>query len=566
MSKKKIGTKIRKIYDLRHMVRTSIEIYREETAFLERKEGVYTPITYDQLGHDLDALGCALFERGIRGRVAVMGENGYFWALSYLVAVCGLGVVVPLDKELPAEEVKNIANIANLDAIICSDKLVNKTEGIDGVEVIPFSRIPELIEEGKKCISESKTTYLVAPIDREIMSVLLFTSGTTGVSKGVMLSHKNICTVLEAAAGFDDVGPGDVFLSVLPLHHVFECSCGFLAPLFVGGAIAYCTGLRHIIADMKDSRVTKIMCVPLLLETMYKKIWQTAKKQGKDKALRAAIKLNRASKKIGVDLSKKLFSDIHNMFGGRLGLFICGGAAADPEIIAGMRDLGFHAIQGYGLTECAPVAAINLETCFRDASAGLTPKYGELTVMDKSDDGTGEICYRGDNVMLGYYDAPDLTDEVIIDGWFHTGDLGYIDDDGFLYITGRKKNVIVTNGGKNVFPEELETYLSRSPYVKESVVVGYMNDAKRDYDIVAIIHPDNDALKEILGNRYTEQDVRRVLKEAVSEVNEIVQSYKHINYFVIREEEFVKNSSRKIKRNASISEEAKDKYLKLLNK
>ena len=269
---------------------------------------------------------------------------------------------------------------------------------------------------------------------------------------------------------------------------------------------------------------------------------------------------------MGVDLSKKLFADIHNMFGGRLNLFICGGAAADPEIIAGMRDLGFHAIQGYGLTECAPVAAINHESCFRDASAGLTPSYGELMIVDKSEDGTGEICYRGDNLMLGYYNAPDLTDEVIIDGWFHTGDLGYIDEDGFLYITGRKKNVIVTNGGKNVFPEELETYLSRNRYVKESVVVGYMNEAKRDYDIVAIIHPDSDALREKLGGEYTEEQVRELLGEAVAEVNGIVQSYKHINYFVTRDEEFINNSSRKIKRNASIAEEAKDKYLELISK
>jgi len=563
---KKIGTKIRKVYDLRHMVRTSIELYREETAFLERKEGVYTPITYQQFGEDIDALGCALFERGIRGRIAVMGENCYFWALSYIVTVCGLGVVVPLDKELPAEEVRNIAGIAELDAIICADKILGKTEGITGVEVIPFSRIPELIEEGRKRIEDSKTAYLVAPIDRETMNILLFTSGTTGVSKGVMLSHKNICTVLKAAAVFNEVGPNDVFLSVLPLHHVFECTCGFLAPIYIGATVAYCTGLRHIIADMKDSGVTKIMCVPLLLETMHKKIWQTAKKQGRDKALRAAIAVNRAGKKVGVDLSKKLFADIHNMFGGRLNLFICGGAAADPEIIAGMRDLGFHAIQGYGLTECAPVAAINHESCFRDASAGLTPSYGELMIVDKSEDGTGEICYRGDNLMLGYYNAPDLTDEVIIDGWFHTGDLGYIDEDGFLYITGRKKNVIVTNGGKNVFPEELETYLSRNRYVKESVVVGYMNEAKRDYDIVAIIHPDSDALREKLGGEYTEEQVRELLGEAVAEVNGIVQSYKHINYFVTRDEEFIKNSSRKIKRNASIAEEAKDKYLELISK
>lgn len=403
--------------------------------------------------------------------------------------------------------------------------------------------------------------YLDAPIDPDVMSALLFTSGTAGVSKGVMLSHHNICFNLEEMCRMLYIGPEDVFLSVLPLHHAYECTCGFLCQIYRGTTVAFCEGLRYISRNMKEVCPTKICCVPLLVESLYNKIWASIRKKGMEKKVRTAIKLSNRLRSVGIDLTRKFFAEIYDSLGGRLNTLISGGAAVDPEVLRGLRDFGILAVQGYGLTECAPLAALNSDRFYRDDSAGLATPNTVLDIYNPQEDGTGEIRFKGENIMLGYYNAPELTVEVKRGEWFYTGDLGYLDKDGFLYITGRKKNVIVTSNGKNIFPEELETYLGRNPFVKESVVVGIPNAHKKDYDIVAVIVPDAAHFAEVHGEDCTDAQIHEELAGAVAEVNELVQPYKRIDLLIRRDAEFEKNTSKKIKR-AGVVESVMEEYRK----
>ncbi len=561
--KNKRNHKVRYITDIRQMMRSSVDIFGDHTAFLVKDNGAYKPISFKRFRSDVEGFGTALWDLGYSGkRVVVIGENCYEWAVTYMTTVCGLGVIVPVDKELPAEEIENIVSLSQAALIVYSDSVAPKIEPIRGVVKIPFSQLCGFIDKGAKLISKGEEKYLNAPIDPDVLGILLFTSGTTGVSKGVMLSHTNICFDLMQMCMMCYIDEKDVFLSVLPLHHTYECTCGFLCQIYRGSTIAYCEGLRYITKNMQEAKVTMMLCVPVLIESMYKKIWQGAEKKGKTETLKKAIKINNAMKKTGIDMSRKLFKDIHNTFGGHLRMLISGGAAVDPQVLAGLRDLGINAIQGYGLTECAPIAALNRDHYFKDDSAGLAPVDGKLEIYNPGPDGTGEIRYKGQNIMLGYFNAPELTAEVIRDGWFYTGDLGFIDKDGFLHITGRKKNVIVTANGKNVFPEELETYLARDPFVKESVIVGIMNERKRDYDIVAIVVPDEEKFTEEYGPGYTGQQVKAKLEAAVETVNQIVPAYKRMTVTIIRKEEFVKNTSKKIKR-FGIVESVMDEYKKI---
>ncbi len=549
--------------NLKKMYHVSAEKYGDKAVFMQKENGTYKSISYRQYCADVDALGTALLARGLGGkRIIVTGENCYSWVTAYMAVICGVGVVVPTDKEIPAEEIANIANISEASAVIYSSKIADKIAKIDEkVERIPFESLQSLIDEGMAMLRKGDRRYLDAKIDSHAMSALIFTSGTTGVSKGVMLSHRNICFNLSEMCQMFYIGDQDVFLSVLPLHHVYECTCGFLCQVYRGSTVAFSEGLRYITRNMQEVHPTMILCVPLLLETLYNKVWASIRKQGLEKKVKLGIAATNAipNAKTRLAAKKRIFKDVHKNFGGNLRALISGGAAVDPNVLKGLRDLGLYAYQGYGLTECAPLAALNRDTFYNDKSAGMATPNGVLDIYDMQDDGTGEIRYKGDNIMLGYYNAPELTKEVIRDGWFYTGDLGYMDSHGFLYITGRKKNVIVTYNGKNIFPEELETYLNRTPFVAESVVVGYLNEKKKDYDIVAILRPDCERLEEVYGKKYTEKQVDLEMKKAVSEVNCIVQSYKRIETFVLREEEFPKNTSKKIKR-AGIADSAYDAY------
>ena len=555
--KKYKNYEVRPIENLKEMLYTSAATWPEKNAFLEKRDGVYEGITFNQYLLDVEGLGTELCARGLLGkRVIVTGENCYAWALAYMTVICGLGVVIPVDKEIPPEEIANIANVSEADAVIYSAKYEDKIKKIEKpLDFICFDELAGLCVAGREKINAGDRTYLDLEIDKNEMASLIFTSGTTGVSKGVMLSHHNITFNLTEMCQMIYIGPEDTFLSVLPLHHAYECTCGFLCQIYRGSTIAYCEGLRYIMKNMKEVHPTMILCVPLLIETMYHKIWANIRKNGMEKMVKKALAASNASRKIGIDLRKKLFSEIHETFSGKLRMMIAGGAAVDPDILKGLRDFGILAVQGYGLTECAPLAAVNRDKFYCDSSAGLATPNATLEIVDAAEDGTGDIRFKGENIMLGYYKAPELTAEVIVDGWLYTGDLGFIDKDGFLHITGRRKNVIVTANGKNIFPEELETYLSRNPYVLESVVVGVPDETGRDYDIVAMILPDRERLDEENPDGYSEELVREKLTEAVKQANSMVQQYKRIKKFLVRSEEFPKNTSKKIKR-AGLLEEA----------
>ena len=554
--------------DLKQMLHASAERFGDKTLFMEKRGGEYQKTSFRRYCNDVDALGTTLCAKGLSGkRVIVTGENCYHWVLAYMAVICGVGVVVPVDKEIPAEEMANIARVCEASAVIFSSKLEAKIGAIDAsVERISFDELDDLIRDGKRLIASGDRAYLDAEIDPHVLASLIFTSGTTGVSKGVMLSHRNICFNLSEMCRMVYIDDKDTFLSVLPLHHTYECTCGFLCQVYRGCTVAFSEGLRHITRNMQEIHPTMMLCVPLLIETMYNKVWANIRKQKMEKKVRLAIKATNAipNARLRLAAKRRVFAEIHKSFGGNLRILISGGASVDPTVLKGLRDLGIFSVQGYGLTECAPIAALNRDTFYNDRSAGMATPNTLLDIYDVQDDGTGEIRYKGDNVMLGYYNQPEMTAEVIRDGWFYTGDLGYMDNDGFLFITGRKKNVIVTANGKNIFPEELETYLGRTPFVKESVVVGYINPKKKDYDVVAIIHPDYERAEETFGKGYTADMLDLELRKAVAEVNGIVQSYKRIETFVIRHEEFPKNTSRKIKR-AGVADEAYADYLAKMN-
>ena len=536
---------------LRQIYHANARKLGNKTFCLQKRGSDFEAISFQKYASDVDALGTRLLGCGLGGATVVMGENCYEWIVSYMAVICGVGVVVPVDRELSAEELANVVLRSGATAVICSSSCAQKTEGLsEAVRVILFEELRGLIGDGEKMIAAGNRSFLDAPLDPLAMSALIFTSGTTNGSKGVMLSHRNLCFTLSEVCRMVYIGERDVFLSTLPLHHVYESTCGFLCPLYRGASLAFGGGLRHITRDMQSVRPTVMLCVPLLIETMYQKIWSNISKQELEKSVQRAISVTNAlpNDKMRITVKKGVFAEIHKSFGGRLRLLISGGASVDSRVIKGMRDLGFLTIQGYGLTECAPIAALNRDTYYHDGSAGMATPNTLLDIYNVQDDGTGEIRFQGANVMLGYYRDPELTAQTLRDGWLYTGDLGYMDENGFLFITGRKKNVIVTMGGKNIFPEELEAHLVRSPYVKEAVVVGYVNHKRKDYDVVAIIHPDYEQLRKALEGEPTAERIDLELSRVVSGVNGTVQAYKRIQRFLISECEFPKNTTRKIKR------------------
>ena len=538
--------------NLKQIYRASAKRFGEKTLFMQKRGKTYRNISFRQYSADVDALGTELYARGFSGKkIIILGENGYEWVTAYMAVICGVGTAVPIDKEISAEELANLIKLSDAEAMLCSASLKEKLTRIgNSMETVFFEDFPKLIEAGNVRIQACDRTFLDAEIDADAMSALIFTSGTTDAAKGVMLSHRNLCFNLSEMCRMVYIDESDIFLSVLPLHHVYQCTCGFLCPLYRGSTVAFGDGLRYITRNMQEVHPTVMLCVPLLIETMYHKIEANIQRQGMEKKIQNAVNLTNAlhNPRMRAMAKQHLFADIHKSFGGKLRLLISGGASANPAVLKGFRDLGISAIQGYGLTECSPIAAMNRDTFYNDGSAGMATPDTLLDIYDMKDDGTGEIRFKGDNIMLGYYKMPALTAEVIRDGWFYTGDLGYLDENGFLFITGRKKNVIITAGGKNIFPEELETYLNRTRFIKESVVVGYVNPKKKDYDIVAIIHPDYAKLEQTFGPSFTEERLDLELRKAVSEVNGIVLPYKRMKTFLISKKEFPKNTSHKIKR------------------
>jgi long-chain acyl-CoA synthetase len=404
-----------------------------------------------------------------------------------------------------------------------------------------------MVENTGEFIKQGVTDFLEAKIDNKEVRIILFTSGTTDLSKAVMLTHWNISYNIMNSCKMILVSPEDRFFSVLPLHHTYECTAGFLVPIYRGASVAYCEGLRYIAKNMQEAKPTMILAVPLLFENMYNKIWESIRKENKEKAVKIILGISEFLLKLGIDIRPKVFKKIHDNFGGRLRIGISGAAALDKETARGFRKFGIHLIQGYGLTECSPLAALNRDVYYNDAAAGREVPGIQLKIDEPNGEGVGEILVKGDNVMMGYYNNEEATKKTLKNGWLYTGDLGYLDNDGFLIITGRKKNVLITKNGKNVYPEEIETLLNHRELIKESLV--YQKDTKEadDTTIAASIVPKYEVIDQKFGE-LSEEAIKDKMWEEIKEVNSNLVSYKHIKEFEIRKEEFEKTTTMKIKR------------------
>ncbi len=555
---------VRKISNLKDMIEQSAAIYSDKAAFLTKPKsgGDYVPISYRKFKEDIDALGTALLSLNLKGKkIAIIGENRYEWSTSYLAVCNGAGIAVPLDKELPQNEIENCLVRSEADAIIYSGTVLKNIEKIfqnissckyfinmdleeDAEGQLSYTKLQQ---KGAELIASGNKEFTGSVIDNEALGVLLFTSGTTDKSKAVMLSHRNIAENLMAMCSMLYIDEKDVFLSLLPMHHTYECTCGFLCQMYRGCTVAFCEGLRHIVKNLKESKCTVMNGVPLVFESIYKQLMnQVAKKPGGPKKLKLGIRLSKLAGVFGVDIKRKLFAEIHNGLGGHLRLFISGAAAIDPLVAKGFREIGIKLVQGYGLTECAPIVALNRDCWFKDDAAGL-PLPGLKVVIDSpNNEGIGEIKVQGPSVMQGYYENKEATDAAIRDGWFYTGDMGFMDSDGFVHITGRKKNVIITKNGKNVYPEEIETLLNRSDYIKESLVYGI--EGKDDVVVCAQIVPDLEKFEEDTKNGVISGDINSIISSEVKRINKELVTYKYVKEFILRDTEFEKTTTKKIKR------------------
>lgn len=555
----------REIRDLRDMLNQSAVLFKDNAAFKikDEQENIST-ITYSRFKNDVDALGTALIALGLKDKfIAIHSENRYEWGTSYLAVVNGTGVVVPLDKELPVNETENLLLRSNASALIYSGKYEEEFRklapslpniqyfiNMDKVEDEGnFLSYQKLILKGAALLNSGDRSFQDAEIDPNVMKILLFTSGTTDLAKGVMISHNNLCSNLMAVIKVIKIDASDSFLSILPLHHTYECTCGFLAPLYCGCSIAFNEGLKHIGKNLKEYSPTLVLVVPLMLEGMYKKIWDGVAKKGKLKLVKTMLKISNFLMNLGIDLRRKLFGSILESFGGKLRLAVSGAAALEPSVARGLRDFGLHAIQGYGLTECSPIVTANRIDNYKDHSIGLPIPGVEVKLANIDEDGIGELIVRGDNVMLGYFNNPEATSKVIKDGWFYTGDLGTVDEDGFYTITGRKKNVIIAKNGKNVFPEEVEAYLNKSPYILESLVSCKEGKGHDENTVFAQIVPDIEVMKLLLGKEeFGKDEIYSLISAEVKAANKLMSSYKRVDDFEIRDTEFAKTTTKKIKR------------------
>lgn len=554
--------KAKKFENIKELITNTKEEYGTEPAFKFKDENSMRIMTYDEYIDEVNALGTALISIGLKDkRIGVISENRYEWEEAYLSIVCGTGIVVPLDKALPENEIFNLLERSEMEAIFYSakyDEIMKKAHerGIGKVKFFismdnnekdgPIYSQKELVKLGKDLIKNGARSFLDAKINNKEMSVMLFTSGTTSTSKAVQLSHENICTNIYDISSVFDVKKEDTFLSFLPLHHVFECTVGFLYPVSIGASIAFCTGIRHIAENLKEYQISVMISVPVLFENMYKKVMKSIEEKGKLKKVKFGMKLGRITKAVGIDIRRKLFKEVLDNFGGKLRLFVAGAAAFDPEVEKGFNDLGIETYQGYGLTEASPVVAAEHRTCAKLGSIGRVFPSLEAKIIEPNELGVGELAVRGPSVMLGYYNH--IEKGITDDGWLPTGDLAYIDKDGYIFITGRKKSVIVLKNGKNVYPEEAEALINKIPGVKESFVFGRPDkDDENSLKLGVEIVYDKDIVKDVYGVE-KEEDIKKKLWEKVKEINKKMPKYKYIKEIIVTEEELIKTTTLKIKR------------------
>ena len=549
------------ITDLKDMLKKSGEKYGEKIAYKIRQENGYKEITHSEVRKMVDGLGTKLIDMGLKDkRIAVIGENRYEWEIAYLSIVCGTGTVVPLDKSLPENELESLIERSKAEAIICSQKYVEilkktKLKYIISMDlendkdgIISQKR---LISEGIQLVKSGDTSFINAKIDNEKMSIMLFTSGTTSISKAVALSHKNICSNLMDISSILDVNSSDVFLSFLPLHHVFECTVGFLFSLYVGAETVFCDGIRHIPENLAEYKVSVMASVPAIYERLFKIIKKHLEKQGKVEQI---LKDEEKYKDSSMEKKKEVFKEIHDLLGGNIKLFISGAASLEPSIEDKFRRLGFNMVQGYGLTETSPVVAIGNKKYHKTGSIGKCVPSDEVKLLDINKDGIGELAVKGPNVMLEYYENKEATEKVLKDGWFQTGDLARIDEEGYIFICGRKKSVIVLKNGKNIFPEEMETLINKEDGVEESFIFGKpISKDPNDIKIfVKIVYN-----KEGFEGK-TETEIKEYFNKKIKSINKTMPHYKAIRGIIISDKPLIKTTTNKIKREKNLEQIMKE--------
>lgn len=550
--------------NIKEIIYNSVEKYSRNIAFVikhtENKKVEYENITYKQLLEDINKLGTAVYSLGFKGkRIAVIGRNSYGWAIAHLSNLLGGNVSVPLDKDLQYDELESSLIRSKADMIFFDKKYeekisqikeknnTNLKEYVCFEEAEGFKNISELLKIGNEKINSGKTDFINAKIDENKMAILLFTSGTTSKSKAVMLSQKNIASNVYAMQCVEAIYSTDTNIAFLPFHHIFGSTC-MVVMLAYGVRTVFPDGLRYIKKNLNEYGVSVFVGVPVLVEAIYKTIMKEVQKQGKTKLVNIATKISNFLLKLHIDLRRILFKSIINELGGKLRFVISGGAPADSKIAKGFNDLGIEVVQGYGLTETSPVIAAENKRCMKAGTVGIPMLNVKLEIENPDENGIGEIRVKGPNVMLGYYENEEATKEVLKDGWFYTGDLGYLDKNGCLAITGRSKNLIVLKNGKKVFPEELETLVNRLELVEECMVYG-MPDEKDKNDVklsIKVVYN-----KEIVKEKYsdkTEEELYKFIWAEIKEINKTLPRYKYIKGMILTDEELIKTTTKKVKR------------------
>ena len=567
---------------IQEVFKSSIREYANKEFVLEKfnPKGKYEEITFEQFGKDVIGFGTALSRKlkiNENSRVLFIGETTYHWYVSYMTMLCGTGIAVPVDKELPDNELENVINRSRAEVIIFSKK---KEESIKKVmDKVPTVKyfvemysnekldgnnvgMQYLIDEGKALVENGDDSYLKVEIAPDTFKVLLFTSGTTSSAKGVMLSSRNLAENINAVSAYVKLYPEDRFFSVLPLHHTYESSIGFLVPMANGCSIAVCQGLKHIVPNFQETHPTALLAVPLLIENLYRKINANIKKSKKEALVNSMMHVTNALKAVGVDIKRKVFREIHEVLGGNLRIIVSAAAPIDAKIGKWVEDLGIVFLQGYGLTETAPIAALTPEFQPKVGSAGKAIFQAELKIDSPNEQGEGEVLIKSPTLMLGYYEDEEATNHEIevVNGerWFHSGDIGYLDNDGFLYITGRSKNVIVTQNGKNIYPEEIELLLSQVSEIKECMVYGKEDkEDKNNKELIISVKviPNLEEIEAKYGKDLPEEKIHNIIWEKIKEVNKQLTSYKAIKNLEIKHDEFEKTTTMKIKRYAELKKD-----------
>ena len=565
--KKFDGHEMGTIKDYRELVDRAVKNYGDKVAFKNKiiinDEKKYIEHTFREFGQDVKFLATSLLNSGFKKkRIALIGKNRYEWCVSYMAVTTGDMVIIPLDKSLPEIEMKSLLKRSKADCIIFDKKYIDIVKNIkkendnnlimyicmDDINEDGVSYYGDLISDGKKLIEEGDMNYDSVKVDSEGMTIMLFTSGTTSISKAVMLSQKNVCSNVNAMPHFVLMYESDTLLSFLPIHHTFECTISFLyGCLYCGATIAFCDGLKYIVDNLKEYGVTVFVAVPLMLEKMYKKLLVGIEKMGKKNLINTLLHITNALNCIHIDIRRKIYKPIIDNLGGKLRLILYGGAPMEKSTVIGLSGFGISMVQGYGLTETSPVISAETDFYKKPGSSGLIMVNEEVKIDSPNEDGIGEIVVKGPNVMLGYYKKKKKKKEVLKDGWFYTGDLGKFDKEGFLYLTGRKKEVIVLKNGKNVYPQEIEFLINKLDIVEECIVYGKPTD-NNDYIISAKVVYNEEEMKKLYPDKGQKEYYDIIWNIIKNSINSNMPNYKHIKEIIITNEPLIKTTTQKVKR------------------